>query len=285
MQTEKVAVIIPFNGLSPETLYNSLKSVESQSLSPERVVIVDNSAKECVDKFEISKFKLKIIVERISPNVGAGAARNFGAKVANHCDYYAFLDADDVWDSKKLEIQISTMQKFSSTTSSTLFNFVKNDRTSLRPILISTSKSDDSNFLRCHLGLGSTLVISSHVFNTLGGFDENLMRFEDWDFAIRHRLEFGPIYLCEHSLTSVNRIPNRNWTNAGSALTKIEHKYLNKLGENNRAFRSGVAFERIVIAWRSRRLALVGINLLQAVVLDKRQLRYIWELLRDTKKQ
>ena len=203
MQKEKVAVIIPFNGSSPETLYNSLKSVESQSLSPECVVIVDNSAKECIDKFELSKFKLKIMVERISPNVGAGAARNVGAKAVNHCDYYAFLDADDIWHTMKLEIQISSMQKFSSNTSSTLFNFVKNGKTSERPILISNTKSDDSDFLRCHLGLGSTLIISSRVFNTLGGFDTNLMRFEDWDFAIRHRLEFGPIYLCDRSLTSV----------------------------------------------------------------------------------
>ncbi len=284
MQTEKVAVIIPFNGSSPETLYCSLKSIESQSLSPECVVIVDNSAKECIDKFEISKFKLKIIVERISPNIGAAAARNFGTKAVDYCDYFAFLDADDVWHSNKLEIQISSMQKYSSTTSSTFFNFVKNGRISLRPIMIPNSKSGDSDFLRCHLGLGSTLIISSHVFNKLGGFDSNLMRFEDWDFAIRHRLEFGPIYLCEESLTNVNRMPNRNWKNSGSALSKIEQKYSVTLKENSRAFRSGVAFERIVIAWRSRQLTLAGIYLLQAVTLDQRQLRYIWELFKDVKK-
>jgi glycosyltransferase involved in cell wall biosynthesis len=284
MKTEKVAVIIPFNGLSPETLYNSLKSVESQSLSPECVVIVDNSARECIDKFEISKFKLKIIIERLSPNIGAGAARNFGAKAVNHCDYFAFLDADDIWYPKKLEIQISTMQKFSSTTSSTFFDFVKNGRSSLRPVLISNSKSDDSDYLRCHLGLGSTLIISSHVFNELGGFDPNLKRFEDWDFAIRHRLKFGPINLCEQSLTSVNRIPNRNWENADSALSIIEKKYLNTLGQNSRAFRSGIAFERIVIAWRSRQIALAGIYLLQTIALDQRQLRYMWKLFKVTKK-
>ena len=71
------------------------------------------------------------------------------------------------------------------------------------------------------MGFGSTLIIKGDALKKLGGFNESLRRFEDWEFGIRMGkmgTKFGFIDVC---LSIVNRIPNSNWNNSSEALTKL----------------------------------------------------------------
>ena len=67
----------------------------------------DNSTKIIKN---LSKKDQRVHVFFLKENVGAAEARNFAIRKAKG-RYIAFLDSDDLWDPKKLEIQISFMSK------------------------------------------------------------------------------------------------------------------------------------------------------------------------------
>lgn len=105
-----ISVIIPFYN-SADTLLKSLESVWNQTRLPIEIILVDDASSEKTQtKVILEKIKtknpksivLKIIRSEI--NIGPGKCRNLGWEKASQ-PYIAFLDADDKWDAKKLEIQ------------------------------------------------------------------------------------------------------------------------------------------------------------------------------------
>jgi glycosyltransferase involved in cell wall biosynthesis len=100
MKTARIAVIIPFFNRR-STVIETLESVAAQTLSPARIVLVDDGSTDdgaqLVSEW-IAKLRgrLDCHLER-QANVGAGAARNRGLQLTGSVDYIAFLDSDDVW--------------------------------------------------------------------------------------------------------------------------------------------------------------------------------------------
>jgi glycosyltransferase involved in cell wall biosynthesis len=110
----EVSVIIPCYCCS-ETLDRALDSVLSQSALPKEIILVDDCSDDGNKTLAVmSSFKesnphiiVKLIV--LEKNSGPGSARNAGWELATS-PYVAFLDADDSWHPKKLEIQSALMR-------------------------------------------------------------------------------------------------------------------------------------------------------------------------------
>lgn len=106
-----VSVIIPcYNCVS--TIARAVESIASQSFRPAEVILVDDSSE---DATLAATRKLQghyppgwIKVIGLERNVGPGEARNAGWDIAS-CRYIAFLDSDDSWHSRKLEVQYGWM--------------------------------------------------------------------------------------------------------------------------------------------------------------------------------
>lgn len=111
----KITVIIPtFNSLS--TIERALTSVISQSLKPHELIIIDDCSTdgtyELLLKYKEnfnSPIELKIL--KNSVNSGPSVSRNRGIKVSAG-NWIAFLDSDDSWHNKKLEIQLKIAIKY-----------------------------------------------------------------------------------------------------------------------------------------------------------------------------
>lgn len=106
-----VSVVIPcFN--SETTILRALASVLEQTLRPFEIVVVDDASTDntgCViSKFIHSHPHIKIRYFRLSINSGPSKARNIGWD-NSISKYVAFLDADDTWHPKKIEIQYMLM--------------------------------------------------------------------------------------------------------------------------------------------------------------------------------
>ena len=125
-------------------------------------------------------------------NLGAGLSRNYAIKNSNG-KYIAFLDADDIWNVKKLKKQVNIMeQKNLSITHTSYVILDKNNN----HVNIRLAKSLDYKELlkSCDVGL-STVMIKKDLFNKKNKFS-NMKTKEDyvlWLLLTKSGYIFHPI--------------------------------------------------------------------------------------------
>ena len=112
MNLPTVSVVIPMHN-SSTTIERALQSVFEQTHRPAEVIAVDDASTDgtcaLVERIAVnSPIPLKLI--RLSENIGSGLTRNEGWRVASG-ELIAFLDADDAWHPRKLEIQVVAMSE------------------------------------------------------------------------------------------------------------------------------------------------------------------------------
>jgi glycosyltransferase involved in cell wall biosynthesis len=105
-QLAPVSVIIPCYRCL-DTVQRALDSVLNQTLQPAEILLIDDASAdgtlELLHKLEnVHSPKVRVIAQ--GQNGGPGLARNAGWEAATQ-PWLAFLDADDAWHPRKLEIQ------------------------------------------------------------------------------------------------------------------------------------------------------------------------------------
>jgi glycosyltransferase involved in cell wall biosynthesis len=101
-----VDVVIPcFNAASH--LETTIRSVLGQSRRPDGVIVVDDGSTDASARIASSFGPPVRVVRQV--NAGECAARNRGME-ESEADWVAFLDADDVWDTRKLAKQLDAVE-------------------------------------------------------------------------------------------------------------------------------------------------------------------------------
>ncbi|WP_458374254.1 glycosyltransferase family 2 protein [Pseudomonas laurylsulfatiphila] len=112
-EVAKLSVIIPCYRCA-STIERSVASIASQTMLPAEVILVDDKSNDTtIDKLRQLKDLYKndwIRIISLPVNSGPSVARNAGWDAATQ-DYIAFLDADDSWHEKKIELQYNWMKK------------------------------------------------------------------------------------------------------------------------------------------------------------------------------
>ena len=97
----KFSVIIPTYNRC-EFVKNAIQSVLDQTYKDYEIIVIDDGSTDS------TKDSLSSIIEQITyiyqDNRGVSSARNTGIKKSIG-SYIAFLDSDDLWEPKKLELQ------------------------------------------------------------------------------------------------------------------------------------------------------------------------------------
>jgi glycosyltransferase involved in cell wall biosynthesis len=103
MSRDTVSVVIPYYR-AKQTIARAVESVLRQTVSPQEILIVDDGCPE--DAVAATKqFGSSVTLIR-KANGGTASARNLGIEHAQG-EWIAFLDADDYWESAKLERQLA----------------------------------------------------------------------------------------------------------------------------------------------------------------------------------
>jgi teichuronic acid biosynthesis glycosyltransferase TuaG len=111
MSESLVSVIMPAHNAAT-FIAESIESVRRQSHSDWELLIIDDHSRDQTVKVvkEIQQKDSRIKLHELPANQGAGFARNIGIKAAKG-EFISFLDADDLWEPEKLEIQLEFMKK------------------------------------------------------------------------------------------------------------------------------------------------------------------------------
>jgi glycosyltransferase involved in cell wall biosynthesis len=104
-ENSSVTAIIPAFR-SEKVVIRAIESVLSQSSPVDEIIVVDDASDDrtvqVVRDFAINHPQIRLIVN--NQNLGPGQSRNAAWNLATS-EYLAFLDADDTWHPKKIELQ------------------------------------------------------------------------------------------------------------------------------------------------------------------------------------
>lgn len=192
------SVIIPVYNREKE-IERALRSVKKQTYRPIEVIIVDNNSTDSTIsrcnllKKELEEEELSILIDT-EIKYGANAARNKGIRLAQG-KYVLFLDSDDEMLPQKIA-QIDTIIN------------IKNPDLVITNVTVSEKSR---SYLRMNLSPAtlpyqitrsfmctSNMTFKREFITSIGGWDENLYRWQDWEIGIR-------ALLYTHSVVVLNK--------------------------------------------------------------------------------
>ncbi|MGO7041049.1 glycosyltransferase family 2 protein [Rhizobium acaciae] len=206
-----ISVVIPTYNRQ-DYILESIKTVLDQTYDRVEILVVDDCSTD--DTLNVLKTVVdeRLRVLQLPRNSGGGAARNFGIDAAKG-EYIAFLDSDDVWLPKKLEVQLERLLATPNQAVIVYTNLIE-DRGDTKTTVINSPKKPDQNvceYLFLNWGKSfiqtSSWLMPTDVARTVR-FDDDLRIHQDWDFLIRAEILGYGLLAIEDPLT-VWRIDDR----------------------------------------------------------------------------
>jgi glycosyltransferase involved in cell wall biosynthesis len=183
-----VSVVIPVHN-GARYLAAAIESVLGQSHPPQAIIVVDDGSSDSSAQIAAG-FEPRVTCLR-RPQAGAAAARNAG-QVAVRTPLLAFLDADDLWQPRKLEWQLAALA--AATGPAMVFGHAEQF---ISPDLDARERAE----LRCETApmpayCCSSLLMANSDFAAVGGFNASLPvgEFVEW-FARAKTARLAPLML------------------------------------------------------------------------------------------
>jgi len=225
-----VSVVIPvFNG--ERFLREAVQSVLDQKYSPIEIIIVDDGSTD--GSSAVARSFSETVRYLYQANQGPAAARNRGIEHAQG-SLIAFADADDLWPSEKLEMQLPYL--INDAAIEIVMGRIQQVR--LSKTVNGQTQTEELAEPAFSVNLGSA-VIKKSVFERVGLFDESMRYSEDVDWFMRAR-EAGAAIVTIDAVTLLYRQHEENMTRGKSTSELNVLKALKKSLDRRRE-RTGVA--------------------------------------------
>jgi glycosyltransferase involved in cell wall biosynthesis len=178
----------------PEGLRRSVPSIFGQTWRRElRLIIVDDGSTDdtaaVIASLRANYGGIELV--RLPQNMGRPHARNRIVELAGD-DYLAWCDSGDLWNPRKLDLQLATLLEAEQRhpgerllcTGSIHWVQAETGETSLRVPEVDGDQLRNALLSRLYPYLQGLVGRAGH-FRELGGFDERLLRRQDYDFLVR----------------------------------------------------------------------------------------------------
>lgn len=186
---ELVSVIIP-TYKRPANLCRAIDSVIGQTYSNVEIIVVDDNGMNTEWQIETERILQKYIlsnqIKYIKPenHRNGSYARNMGLKVAEG-EYVNFLDDDDVFDPKKIEIQVDELNKRNG------YDAIYCNIEICGKKRVSHIKNRLEGKLTYELLTGqvrfntSSILFKKRALLDINGWDDRFLRHQDWELMVR----------------------------------------------------------------------------------------------------
>ena len=227
--TVPVSVVIPTYNRA-NIVSEAIDSVLAQTYKNYEIIVVDDGSED--DTKTVLKKRYNDHIRYIyQPNKGPSAARNRGIHESKY-DLIAFLDSDDLWLSKKLEMQVSVMLDSNVVLSYTNWIYKDNSKTNafseigLNPEQQVTIIEHPMNLVAQPGKMGiliQTCICRKEVLYRIGLFDERMKIAEDTRAIYRLAMEGKFAAILESLLLRDPPSTDNHLTKANSLEYLIEH--------------------------------------------------------------
>lgn len=237
----KVTIIIPFYNC-PYISY-ALDSLVNQTYKNTEIIVINDGSTKHTEKISPYLDKIKYLKK---VNGGTASALNTGIQHATG-EYICWLSSDDVFDIKKIEIQLDFMKKSGALFSYTNYYCIDEKGAVFTPpvgIYVSSRLEVLRRMIKGNIINGCSVMIHQSVFNQVGIFDETLPYTHDYDLWLRIIQKFDIYYISEPLL--FYRIHDQMGTKKYEKVIKKEaHTVFNRhIGEIKRLLFEQIRKER-----------------------------------------
>ena len=192
-----VSIIIPTYKRS-EMIGRAINSVLHQTYKNIEVIVVDDNDEDSEYR-KITEEKVKQYLNlpnftylKHNKNKNGAVARNTGIKKAKG-KYIGFLDDDDEFLKEKIEMQVNALKNTDDKIGAVYcgYNVLRGNK-----IISQITLNDKGDLFEKLLlmnwgtGSGSNVLFKRSVFESIGLFDEELTRHQDWDILLRMFYKF-----------------------------------------------------------------------------------------------
>lgn len=213
--SELVSVIIPTYNRA-HFVVESIHSVLAQTYKNLEVIVVDDGSIDDTEELitAISDMRLRYIRQS---NSGRSNARNHALSLARG-KYITFLDSDDLYLPNKIELQVAYLKSHPGVGMVYTSAHCINDKSEMLTHKYKASVSgiiyeNIAFFIPVTITLPTVMTYKT-IMDYVGGFDENLHRFEDTDMWRRiskhYRIDAIPEYTCLLRTHDDNSLLNQN---------------------------------------------------------------------------
>ncbi|MGH7773523.1 MAG: glycosyltransferase family 2 protein [Candidatus Binatia bacterium] len=202
-----VSVVIPTHNRAP-LLSRAINSVLVQTFSDYEIIVVDDGStdhtREIIEQFRGARMRYV----RLERNCGASRARNVGIQAAQG-EWVAFLDSDDEWLPRKLELQVGRLRESNGSHATVVYCLCDQREGSTKRTVPSTGRLHEGDVID-HLlrnrrpPTASAFVVKRASLLSSGGFDEGFPSSNDIDLWLRlaqasnHFLAVNEILVIKH---------------------------------------------------------------------------------------
>lgn len=286
----KVSVVIPaYNSMTylPETV----ESILRQTFTEFEVLIIDDGSSDNIVQWSSQQLdpRIKLISQK---NQGVSVARNTGIAHAQG-QYIAFLDADDLWETTKLEKQVHCLENNPTVgLVHTWMALIDGKGKPTGRVIASQAEGDvwkqlvEKNTVAC-----SSVMARSCCFQTVGVFlprrEEYPVDVEDWEMWIRiaARYRFAVI---KHPLMLYRQYPNstsKNWHSIEQAYSVVIEKAFDTAPSNLLYLKSrSYGHANLRLAWKCLQTIdrdyKNALHFRQQAISHYPRLRFSWEYIR-----
>lgn len=188
MTSPLVSVVLPAHNRAA-VLTRSVNSVLGQTYAQLELIVVDDGSKDetrdVLHSLQTRDDRVRII--SLTESGGAARARNVGWQAAKG-EWIAFQDSDDEWVPDKLERQMEAgLSSDQDRVHFARYRYITPAEQTVFPLDSAEALEGrlhrrllDGNVLSLQ-----TTLITPRVLQAVGGLDERLRRFQDWDLALR----------------------------------------------------------------------------------------------------
>jgi len=203
-----ISVVIPAYQ-AEHYISDTIRSARTQTLRPSEVIVVNDGSTDRTASLA-KTCGARVISQN---NSGVARARNVGIEAAQN-EWVALLDADDLWESEKLESQWAAISRFPQAAFVTGNNSFFEDGKSFKETYLDRLGEDYFKAGRTEVEPGvalfervnftginwivpspSALLVKKEVFTTIGHFDEELNGVDDTEFYLRAMGNFPFLFM------------------------------------------------------------------------------------------
>ena len=199
----EVSVIIPtYNRRA--MVRDAIDSVLAQTAASFELIVVDDDSSDgtAEDLARLVAERVETVRIERTANRGPAAARNHGVAMAR-TPLIAFLDSDDLWLPEKLGRHLEFMRENPGCAISQTDEVWIRDGRRVNPGMRHRKRGGDFfvDSLRTCLVSPSAVLMRKELFDSIGGFDEDMRAAEDYDLWLRIQVEHEVGFLDQPMVT------------------------------------------------------------------------------------